>query len=262
MAERPPKRVGALFGGGRGNDPEDVGLRRVLQDPGRISLHVAHDDAARRVRRRRSDAGQAERDRVGQRHVLVVAGDEDGRVRRHAVHQRAGRERRAGPTLLVPVAPEDPLALRGALRALANPADEFFRCRGVLQVDAVKLCASGHQVDVRVVEAGHDEPAARVDDPRGRCAPLLDFRTCADGSDPVAHHRHRLGFGPGRIHRPHAGVHDDDVRRLAGGRLASRGAATESAAPRGARRSREHSNRCRHVPHLSNECRAAHRLGL
>src|SRR3546814_17404611 len=76
-----------------------------------LPVRVAHDAAARRVGRVAGDAGQFERQRVGQRHVPVEAVDEYRVVGSDRIDQLARGQGGRGTALVVTVAVEHPAPL-------------------------------------------------------------------------------------------------------------------------------------------------------
>src|SRR6185503_18157542 len=81
-------------------------------------------------------------------------------------------------------------------------------------------------------EAGHDEPAAELDDARLRAGEPGDLVIGADGDDPVTLGGHRLHLGPRWIHGDDLAAAQHQVRR-------PRGLARLADAPRGASREGE-----------------------
>ena len=73
---------------------------------------------------------------------------------------------------------------------------------------------------VRVVESGHHEMSAEIDDLRVAALQLADVIVRADGNDATIAHRHRLR-ARGRRLRIDVAVDEDDVRRIAGGNAAA-----------------------------------------
>ncbi len=192
------------------DDALDVGHCRVLEHAGRQSLRVADDLAAGRIGRPLGHAGAAERCRIGQRHVAVVAVHEHRRAASPVVDERAGRQRGRRPPLVVPVAAEHPFAWLGA-----GPRDdatgELGGRVGVFQIDVLELRATVDQVHVRVVEARHHAPAFSVDDGRIRTTPTFNCAGVADVDDALADRGQRLGVRLPRITGPDVGVEDDEI---------------------------------------------------
>ena len=135
----------------------------VFQSSGGIAPAHRERWRLRRIGRLCGDAGSAERGRVGQTHVAVVATDEDRRVASDGIDQLFGREFRRSPLGFVPVAAQNPRSLGRDFGALADAAGKFLGAGGIVQLHVVELRATGDEVHVRIVEAGQEEFASGID---------------------------------------------------------------------------------------------------
>ena len=127
---------------------------RVFQRTGGIALSVANDDSAGRIRSLGGDAGQTQRDRVGQGHMAVIAAHETQACResQESISSLVGIC--AGvPFGFIPVAAGNPLALWRRLGALRDTASEFLRAGGVIELHAVEREPAIDKMHMRVVEA-------------------------------------------------------------------------------------------------------------
>ena len=152
----------------------------VLEDAGRLARRVSNDRAAFRRPRVGPDAGEPHGERVRQPHVSVEPLNEDRVVGGDGVDELVDRERLARPGFVIPEAAEDPAALRLTCRIVAETAREVLLARRGTQVDADQFVGAADQVHVRVVEAGHEQPAASVDHPRLRVSRRPDVFVAAD----------------------------------------------------------------------------------
>ena len=96
---------------GGGTDALDQRHRAIFKQAGRLAVSVAHDRAAVDVRRGTRDARQLQGARVGERHMAVDACQPDRMIRRDRVDPLARRPR-AAPSLVIPVAAENPRIAR------------------------------------------------------------------------------------------------------------------------------------------------------
>ena len=86
--------------------------------------------------------------------MTVETIDENRRVRRVAIDQFFRRQLCIRPTLVVPIAARDPPSpwkLRGKI---ADAFGKFLRRIRVAEIDTGELKSAGHEMHVRIVEAG------------------------------------------------------------------------------------------------------------
>ena len=188
--------------GRRGDGALDQVHRRILQDSGRVAILVAHDHAAGHVGRVAVDPGQFQRQRIERQHVQVQPLHRDRGIGRHRVHPAAIGQF-AAPQFSVPTAALQPLAGFQRLGRLADDAGKFLRALRLAQIGLAQQIGAGEEMGVGVGEAGHDEGAAQIDDPRALARLRLDRRRADRGdasagdADRRSHHRHAFA-GPDR----------------------------------------------------------------
>ena len=139
-------------------------LCSVHQQPGRLAARIARDEAAVGIGRGALDAGGAQRGRVRPGGVPVDAHERDRMIRRNPIERGPGRKARAGPQILVPVAPADPLATRHSRGALTHAPRGRLLGLGAPQIERETNTRQVHQVPMRIHEAGHRGAPAEVDD--------------------------------------------------------------------------------------------------
>src|SRR5579862_2074154 len=129
----------------------------------------------------------------------------------------AAGQRFDGPEIFVPAATENPVAGSGRLHLGADALAKFVERFHAGEIDVHAVEAAIFQMCVGVVEAGHNEMAAEIDDLSIGPAKLEHFGVLADGLNAVPAHGH--GFGAldgleGR-HDGHTGidvsVREDDI---------------------------------------------------
>jgi hypothetical protein len=202
--DRPAHGVAILVLRGLRHDAVDEGLRLLLERAGRRAVGVTDDQSRGRIGRLAVDAREAHRRRVGPSRVTVEAAHPRRPVRHDGVQEPRRRHgvRECG---VEPAATEDPWGVRGRCRvrqdAVLDLLDRFER----VEERAVRLAGAAAEVDVRVVEARHQEAAVRVDDLAGSGRDLAS----ADRLDGPARD------GEGRRARPaeHPGVDDGELGR-------------------------------------------------
>jgi hypothetical protein len=185
------------------------GDRAFLQHPGRRPARVALDPPVGRVRGVPGDAGQLQRPAVDPGAVVIPVRQEGRPVRDHGV-ERGGGGQPAGERLQRPAAAGDPRVLRVGARVAADRRQVLVRALERGQVAAAELEAGEDRVDVRVLEAGHEQPTGQVD-PLGAGAGQVAGGG-PDGDDPVAGDRHRLAAGHRRaVRREYRPVVEEQV---------------------------------------------------
>ena len=115
-------------------------------------MRIAHDYATGNIRRLGGDACQLHGQRVGQRHVAIVAIDKNRIIRRDRIHHVFGRKLGIGPFGLVPVSTQNPFTFGSLARLLANAAHVFFWSGGIVELYLVELRSAVDKVHVRIVE--------------------------------------------------------------------------------------------------------------
>ena len=209
-------------------DREDEVHGVVFEDAGGLALRVADDLAPFGCRGLPVDAGELEREGVGQRHVTVEAGDEDRVVGAHAVDPLFAWQL-ASPGFVIPVAVQDPTTCRLGRREFGDAPGEEPRRRCVAQLDAGEGRSAFQKVHVVVDEARHGEAAREIDrlfrrDPGGVSLadkgnhPLRDGHGCGLGQVFRAGPDHAVdveGFGPELrvVPRGVAGAAAEDEKR-------------------------------------------------
>ena len=169
--------------------------RVVFEDARGVTAGIADDRAAVGRGGVAGDPGELDGQAVGERHVSVEALHEHGMIRRGLVDLRAGRQRLARPRLVIPVAAADPASLRQARDVVAQSAGQVRLVLRRTQVDPDNLLGAADQVHVGVVEAGHDQLAAGIDDARPGACQALDVGRGPDPRDHLAADGQRLRDG-------------------------------------------------------------------
>ncbi len=195
----------------RGNDAIDCVHGGIFEDAGGFAVGVADDGAAGRIGRVTCDAGELERDGVGERHVPVEPVDEDRVVARGFVDQLAGWKAGGSPVFVVPVAAENPAALRKRRGKFADALAELRFTFRIAQLNAGDMRAAGVEVDMSIVKSGNGELAAEVDDLSFRSGPLADVGGGPDGDDAGGDARDGLGLRLGGADGPDFAVGEDEV---------------------------------------------------
>ncbi len=212
FALRAQERLFLLLRRRRRNDFLDERHRRILEDARRAPFRVAHDLAARRRRRIRVNARELQRQRVCEHHVAVGPHDENGMIARHRIDPPPRRQF-AAPKLMVPIAVENPFALRARRRVVGDAPDEFLFRRSAGKIDARKAKSAEKKMCVIVDKARRDKLAAEVDD-LGRFT-MMAVRAflIADEENLVACYRDGALARRTRNARPDIAIEIDDVRR-------------------------------------------------
>src|SRR2546423_15154888 len=111
---------------------------------------------------------------------------------------------------MIPTAACDPTPFRRLRRELPDADGDLRRTRRVAQTDACEMKAAVNEMDVRVVEAGQDERALRVNRARARArhAPYLFIRP--DSNDASAIERHGFRQRLLLVHRMDVRIDDDE----------------------------------------------------
>ena len=137
----------------RRRDLVDIVHGGVFERAGGIALCVANDDTAGRIWSFGGYACQAQRGRVRQSHVAVVAHHKYGSVGSKRVDQFLGGHPRGSPLGLVPVSAGDPLTLRRTPGALPNAPRKFLGTGGVVELYLVERQSAVDKMHVGVVKA-------------------------------------------------------------------------------------------------------------
>ena len=214
--------IGALQRRGRHrwHHPVDQRVRAVDQDAGRLAgQRVALDVAVARVPRRRVDARELERTAVDEQAAPRAVVDRDRPVRQHRVQplpvgdDALAPEREPGEVDAV-----DPAVARVAGRVRTDRVGDLpWRRVGDADVEVVGVARTEREVrvGVHVVQAGHREATAQIDD-AGRGAEVVgDLRPVADGDEAAVPHRDGLRPRQAGVDRVDAAVDEGEVRRLA-----------------------------------------------
>lgn len=205
--------------GGRGQ-PADELHRALLKGAGGYAGGVPLDAPVGRVGRVRADAGQLQRPAVHPGTVVVPVGQVHRPVRDDRVQQllrrRAPRER-----LHRPAAAEDPLPLRMRVGVGPHGGHGRLRRRRAGQIAPGQFEPGRHRVDVRVLEAGQQQPPREVDHLRTGPGEFAQPGV-TDGGDPVAGDGHggrrtALGDEDGAAGEEEISVHDAFPDRSVGG---------------------------------------------
>src|SRR6202021_256197 len=85
-------------------------LRRIFEDTGWIAVSIPNDESAGHILRVFVNAGKLHRERIGQAHMPIGTIHKDGIVRSHVVNQLMRGELSGSPSLVVPIAIQDPFA--------------------------------------------------------------------------------------------------------------------------------------------------------
>jgi hypothetical protein len=144
--------------------------------------------------------------------MAVQPAHEDRMVAGHGIDELSRGEPLAGPGLVVPVPLEDPRPLRQRLRVVTEAVGEVGLVPGLAKVHREQAEAAVEEVDVSVVEAGHDEASLQLDDPGLRPDEGGDVDV-AHGKDALAPQGDRSSLAQA-LARPHAAAAEDDVGRL------------------------------------------------
>ena len=192
-----------------------------LRTPVGLSALVAVDRASGRVRGVLVDAGELERDRVGDAVVAHRVREPHRVLRRHRVEVRGVDVALLFELALVPARTLDPLARLGLLGAEAH---EPRRIRGALDVriaqvhDVEKLDASPGEVHVGVEEAGRDRAAGELDPFGAFTSEALDLGTRSHREDSTVADGHRLRDRVVGVDGEDRSADEDPVRGLFFGR--------------------------------------------
>ncbi|GAA3146279.1 hypothetical protein GCM10017687_74030 [Streptomyces echinatus] len=176
--------------GGRG-EPADQLHRALLERAARLAGGVALDPPVGRVGGAPADPGQLQRPAVDPGTVVVPVGQIHRPVRDDGVQQllrrRTARERLHGPA-----AAEDPLPLRMGVGVGAYGGHGLLGRRPSGQIALGQFEPGRHRMDVRVLEAGQQQPAGQVHHLGARPGEFAHLRV-SDGGDPVAGDGHGGG---------------------------------------------------------------------
>jgi len=185
--------------------PPDEALCRLTEQAGRLAVCVAHEGPALRVRRVLRDSRHVERAVVGECRVSARVSEQHGVVgrdgaqrvvQRHAIDIGLGR---LAPLLLVPAAPQDPLARLGRFRRLGHHRHDVVPRLGLREVEAQLRHSKTHEVTVPLDEPGDQQAPVEFDD----LCRLADQRgylfVASDRDDLVAAHRDGRGDASGVV---------------------------------------------------------------
>ena len=224
---------GVQLGGHRGQHRQPLVHRRLGQQPGHQALRaflqhaggltgarIADDRAVHRIRRVAGDPGQRQRLRVDPGGVVVEAADE-GRPIGHRGIELRPRRQSAGEGVVAPALAEHPRPRRLGRGELPQPGLHLRHRVGVTDVGALGGEAAFEQVQVGVVEAGHDAAAPRVEGGGRRPAQPLEIGGAAHGDDPIAAHGHRFVQRGRAVGGIDPGVGHQQIRRGLGRRAAA-----------------------------------------
>ena len=179
----------------------------------RVAGGIADVAAALGVGRRLPHLGDPERQGVGDGGVAIDPREEHRVVGRHRVERVPGWPGGVGPVVLVPRAPEDPLARRGLAHAFLHHPDDLREAGRAAQVEPLEALAEPGEVTMGVVEARDDRPAAGIDD-TGRGAPPPERAgVVAHEGDAGAVDRDRRGPRVPGVDGVHEGVVHDQIGR-------------------------------------------------
>ena len=149
--------------------------------------------------------------------MAVDAAQRDRVVRQRDVERGADRER-AVPQVLVPAAPEDPLARRATGRGGRHRGDRVGLARDAAQRHALERGAEPGEVAVGVDQPRRDRAAREVDDARRGAGERAHLGVVTDRDDAAVADRHGARARPRRVHRDHVAADEDEVGRRRGGR--------------------------------------------
>ena len=215
------KGLGDLCVRGRGHVLQNEFVRAFEQNARWGTVRQPPDLAARRIGRLDSDACDTQRRFVCPAAVTIDADQVDGMIGRGAIEQLARGQVLLSPGVLAPAVAENPGAFRHAGGALGYKLGNFLFRPGFRQVEEERLVelviqqreADVEQVNVMIVQAGHQNVALEID----------QFRSFAAGLLHVAHRAHRQDFsfadgdgvdvGMGGIEGENRPVMEDDSRR-------------------------------------------------
>ena len=217
-----------------------------VEGAARLAVRVALDPAVGRIGRGRRDAGHLERAAVHPRAVAVpVRQDHDA-----VGHDRIEEILRRCPArehVHRPAAAEDPLAFRVRLRVRPHGFHVAIGRMEVVEIALQPIDTAADRVDVRVLEAGHQHPSAKIEHLRGRVDPIAYVVVAADRHDPSVLHRDGARAGPSRVHRVHGAVHEGEFGRAHRRSIAVRRARRGRGGPRSSSRDRRPAS-TGHVP--------------
>ena len=204
-------------GAGRTLVPDEF-HRAVLQDAGRLALRVAHDDAARRIRRGCGHSRDLHREAVADHHVAVLARQARRVVAGGRIEKRPGRQDRRRPPFFVPDAVGQPLPRRACLRVRGQQARELGAVLRMPHVQGQQVEAAARHVRMAVDEPGHDAAPLAVDHDRLGALELADVTVHADRDDPPVPHGKRFRLRVLRVSGPDLRRKQNEVRRRFRGR--------------------------------------------
>src|SRR5580700_9323778 len=152
-----------VFLTGLGQSMFNQTLSRVLEYACRVSIRVAHDDATGNVLCVLVDSSELHGQRVRQTHVPIGTIHEDRIVRRDVIDQLMRRQSCRSPTLVVPVAVQNPFALGAAAHETGDLFAELLRTGSFMQLHTGKTVSSHVEVNMGVIESGDDAAPFQLD---------------------------------------------------------------------------------------------------
>src|SRR5881409_3977940 len=136
--------------------------------------------------------GPLEGHRIQRADVAVDPPSDDGVVGRYAIEILSRQEASLGPFRLVPIDSDDPAAVGGRSRCLAESDDCLFEVARAIEPRPSAFARGIGHVGVRVDETRKDHGPPKVDEPRAATAPPLRLRRRPDGQETVASNREGL----------------------------------------------------------------------
>src|SRR5580704_7914781 len=171
---------------GLGDDVGHGSLSRLAQDSGGLASFVAVDVAALRIAAGQVDAAELQGARVGDSDVAVDAHQKYGMTIGNFIEIPARGRDFNRPESFIPAGADDPLTGLGVFDSFREALAQFVERLHAGHVDAHLGAAAIVEMQVRVVESGHDEVSVEIDDLRLRAFESENVDTFADGLDAVA----------------------------------------------------------------------------
>ena len=162
------ERVAALLTGGGRNAPLVHALGGLAQDPGERAVRVPVEPATGRIGSGAIDPPRLQGGAVDHGDMSVHALEECRVTRGHAVEIASRRQPPAAPDGVVPAAATNPGSGRSVGGTRAHARQHLLEGARAAQVALQGERARGGQMQVGVVEAGHDERPVQIEDLRPR----------------------------------------------------------------------------------------------
>ena len=156
--------------------------------------------------------GPLEGHRIQRADVAVDPPSDDGVVGRYAIEILSRQEASLGPFRLVPIDSDDPAAVGGRSRCLAESYDRILEVARAIEPRPSAFARGIGHVGVRVDETRHDDGATKVDEGRAATPPPLPLRRRPDGQETVAPNREGLRPRPISGRCEDLAVDEDNVR--------------------------------------------------